>query len=135
MLQCVLTGEAQEAYCALTVAESKVYLTVKTALLKAYELVPEANRQRFRSWEKSGRQTHVEFARDLVTSFSRWCNALNVDTYAAVCEMMVLEQLKDSVPSHIAVHISERKVKTAAEAAALADDYVTQGRWRLQGPG
>ena len=32
LLQCVLTGKAQEAYSALTVADSKVYLTVKTAV-------------------------------------------------------------------------------------------------------
>ena len=82
------------------------------------------SRGRSWSWEKSSRQTHVEFARDLVTSFSRWCNALNVDTNAALCELMVLEQFKNAVPSHIAVYISERKVKTAAEAAVLADDYM-----------
>ncbi|KAK5921567.1 hypothetical protein CgunFtcFv8_018924 [Champsocephalus gunnari] len=128
LLQCVLTGRAQEAYSALTVADSKVYLMVKTAVLRAYELVPEAYRQRFRSWEMSDRQTHVEFARDLVTSFGRWCNSLKVDTYVALCELMVLEQFKNSVPSHIAVYISERKVKTAAEAAALADDYVLTHR-------
>lgn len=119
LLQCVLTGRAQEAYSALTVAESKVYLTVKSAVLKAYELVPEAYRQKFRTWEKSSKQSHVEFARDLVTFFNRWCSALNVDTYAALCDLVVLEQFKNSIPSHIAVYISEHKVKTAAEAAHL----------------
>ena len=37
---------------------------------------------------------------------------------------MILEQFKNSVPGRIATYISERKVKTAAEAAALADDYL-----------
>ena len=87
----------------------------------------------------SDKQTHVEFARDLVTSFGRWGNSLKVDTYVALCELMVLEQFKNSVPSHIAVYISERKVKTAAEAAALADDYVLTHRggrdFRVQGAG
>ncbi len=124
----MLTGKAQEAYSALTVAESKVYLTVKSAVLKAYELVPEAYRQKFRTWEKSNKQSHVEFARDLVTFFSRWCNALNIDTYAALCDLVVLEQFKNSIPSHIAVYISEHKVKTAAEAATLADEYVLTHR-------
>lgn len=75
LLQCVLTGKAQEAYSALTVGESKIYATFKAAVLKAYELVPEAYRQKLRSWEKSSKQTHVEFARELVTFFNRWCIA------------------------------------------------------------
>lgn len=39
-----------------------------------------------------------------------------------------MEQFKNSVPSHIAVYISEHKVRTAAEAAALADVYVLTHR-------
>ena len=38
MLQCVLTGKAQEAYSALGVSYDKV----KMAVLQIYELVPEA---------------------------------------------------------------------------------------------
>ena len=53
LLQCVLTGKAQEAYSALTIVESREYATVKAAVLRSYELVPEAYRQRFRTWEKS----------------------------------------------------------------------------------
>jgi hypothetical protein len=36
---------------------------------------------------------------------------------------MLLEQFRNSVPEKIAMYISELKVKTAAEAAALADEY------------
>ena len=115
LLQCVLTGKAQEAYSALSLAESKVYLSVKSAVLKAYELVPEAYRQKFRLWEKSAKQTHMEFARVLTTHFNRWCISLGVNTYADLCDLIVLEQFKDSVPSHIATYINEHKVKTASE--------------------
>ena len=52
MLQCVLTGRAQEAYSTLSATDCKVYKRVKSAVLKAYELVPEAYRQRFRSWKR-----------------------------------------------------------------------------------
>ena len=50
LLQCVLSGKAQEAYVAL--GDDLTYISVKDAVLKAYELVPEAYRQRFRTWEK-----------------------------------------------------------------------------------
>ncbi|XP_062287781.1 uncharacterized protein LOC133992986 [Scomber scombrus] len=75
MLQCVFTGNAQEAYAALSSEDCKDYSVVKSSVLKAYELVPEAYRQRFRNWRKTGTQTHVEFARDLVTHFNRWCSS------------------------------------------------------------
>lgn len=42
MLQSVFTGKAQEAYASLSVEDAKDYSTVKDAVLRAYELVPEA---------------------------------------------------------------------------------------------
>ncbi|KAL1279658.1 hypothetical protein QQF64_014258 [Cirrhinus molitorella] len=61
MLQTVITGKAQEAYAALTMEDRKDYNKVKGAILKAYELVPEAYRQRFRGWSVFGdHQTHSE---------------------------------------------------------------------------
>ncbi len=71
MLQCVLTGRAQEVFSSLSNSEGLRYATVKTAVLKAYELVPEAYRQRFRGW-KRGDKSHLEFARDLSTQFDRY---------------------------------------------------------------
>lgn len=47
LLQCVLTGKAQDVYSALTVKQSSDYNVLKTAILHAYELVPEAYQQRF----------------------------------------------------------------------------------------
>lgn len=64
----------------------------------------------------------MEFARELGTHFNRWCTALEVKTFDN--NLMVLEQFKNSLPSNVAIYINERKVKTAAEAAALADEYV-----------
>lgn len=48
LLQGVLTGKAQ-VFSALSVGDNGSYHLVKAAVLKAYELVPEAYRQRFRS--------------------------------------------------------------------------------------
>ena len=64
MLQSVLVGKASEAFSSLSVEQSANYDHVKTAILKAYELVPEAYRQKFRNARKLFDQTHVEFARE-----------------------------------------------------------------------
>lgn len=47
LLQCVLTGKAQETYSSLTLEESSGYKVVKVTILSAFELVPEAYMQRF----------------------------------------------------------------------------------------
>ena len=40
------------------------YDCVKNAILKAYELVPEAYGQKFRNYRKQESQTHVEVAHE-----------------------------------------------------------------------
>lgn len=57
MLQSVFTGKAQAAYSTRSERDSKSYRIVKEAVLKAYELVPEAYRHRFRSWTKAENQS------------------------------------------------------------------------------
>lgn len=54
--------------------------------------------------------------------FMRWCAAAKVKTFEQLCELVVLEQLKNSVPEVVATYICEQKAQTAA--AALVDDYV-----------
>lgn len=124
MLQTVLTGKAQEAYLSLTVEDSQDYVEVQAAVLKAYERVPEFYRQHFRTWKKSEKQSYLEFARDLQMHFSRWCSAAEVGDFEGLCNLIVLEQLKNLVPSCVAVYVSEQKAQTATKAAMLADDYV-----------
>ena len=50
LLQSVLVGKTQEIYGSLSVEQSSNYEQVKEAILKAYELVPEAYRQKFRNY-------------------------------------------------------------------------------------
>ena len=61
LLQSILKGKAQEAYTALSISECVDYNCVKNAILKVYELVPEAFCQKFRNYCKQKSQTHVEF--------------------------------------------------------------------------
>ncbi len=124
MLQCVLSGKAQEAYASLSPEDSSSYDKIKSAVLRAYELVPEAYRQRFRSWEKENGQTYAEFARDLSTHFRRWLTALEVTTFEDLCNLVILEQFKNNLPERVSTYISERKVVTAGEAAVAADQYI-----------
>lgn len=57
LLQCRLSGKAREACSTLSVEDGLVYEKVKNVILRAYELVPEAYRQRFRNLKKASNQT------------------------------------------------------------------------------
>ncbi|XP_071058466.1 uncharacterized protein [Pseudochaenichthys georgianus] len=122
LVQCKLVGKAQEACSSLSVEDSLEYDKVKGAILRAYELVPEAYRQRFRGMKKASGQTYVDFAREKKVLFDRWCRACTADDIASVCELMLLEEFKNCVPERTVVYLNEQRVTTLQQAATLADE-------------
>lgn len=123
LLQCKLTGKAQEVCAALSVEQSLNYDVVKTTVLRAYELVPEAYRQKFRKCEKSVNQTYVEFAREKGALFDKWCQASKTKNFAQLRELVLLEEFKKCLPERIVVYLNEQKVVSLSEAAVLADEF------------
>ena len=63
LLQSIVIGKAREIYTQHLLEQSSDYDKVKELILKAYEFVPEAHRQKFRDCWKVPDQTHVEIAR------------------------------------------------------------------------
>ena len=97
-MQSVLVGKAQEIYGSLSVEQSSNYEHVKEAILKAYELVPEAYRQKFRIYLKYDSKTHVEFAREKENLFNRWCHSKEIgQDFKKLKQMVLLEEFKDKV--------------------------------------
>lgn len=123
LLQCKLSGKALEACASLSVSESLSYDNLKSAILRAYELVPEAYRQRFRGRRKSCSQSFVDFARDKGLLFDRWCSASKVSTFASLRELLLLEDFKNCLPERIIVYLNEQKATTLQQAAILADEF------------
>ena len=124
LLQSVLLGKAQEIYGSLSVEQSSNYEHVKEAILKAYELVPEAYRQKFRNYLKYDSKTHVEFAREKENLFNRWCHSKEIgQDFKKLKQMVLLEEFKDKVRPDIRSHLDEQKVEELEKAAVMADDY------------
>lgn len=65
----------------------------------------------------------MEFAHDLLCHFNHWCSAANVTTFNDLCELVVLEEFKNSIPQHVVTYVSEQKAITDLKAAELADDF------------
>ena len=121
LLQSVVIGKAREIYTQLSLEQSSDYDTVKEFILKAYELVPEAYRQKFR---KEHDQTHVEFARTKEQLFDRWCSSKKVGSdHAKLRQLMLVEEFKRCINSDVKAFLNEREVENLETAARLADDY------------
>ena len=124
LLQSVVIGKAREIYTQLPLDQSSDYDTVKNLILKAYELVPEAYRQKFRNCRKEHDQTHVEFARTKEQLFDRWCSSKDVKSdHAKLRQLMLVEEFKRCIHSDVKSFLDEREVETLDVAARLADDY------------
>ena len=135
LLQSSLVGKAREAYSALSVDQSSEYDIVKTAVLKAYELVPEAYRQKFRANKKSGAQTYVEFAQEKQTLFDRWCGSKEINgNFEKLRQLILLEEFKDCLPTDIKTYLDEQKVDNLHQAATRADDYALTHRGSFSRP-
>jgi len=123
LLQCRLVGKAQEACAALSIEDSLSYTQVKQAILRTYELVPEAYRQRFHSLKEAPSQTFVEFAKEKVMLFDRWCVASKATDFSSLRELILLEEFRNCVPEQIMVYLNEQKATTLQEAAVLAEEF------------
>ena len=124
LLQSIVIGKAREIYTQLSLEQSSDYDTVKELILKAYELVPEAYRQKFRDCRKNHDQTHVEFARTKEQLFDRWCSSKKVGSdHAKLRQLMLVEEFKRCINSDVKAFLDEKEVETLESAARLADDY------------
>ena len=124
LLQSVIIGKAREIYTQLTVQQSSSYDTVKELILKAYELVPEAYRQKFRNCKKENEQTYVEFARTKEQLFDRWCSSKKIGSdHENLRQLMLVEEFTRCINSDIKSFLDEKQVETLEAAARLADDY------------
>ena len=124
LLQSVVFAKAREVNSQLSLEQSPCYDQVKEPILKAYELFPEAYRQRFRDCKEEHDQTHVKFARTIEQVFDRWCSSKIVGSdHAKLQQPMLVEEFKWYTNSNVMAFLNENEVENLDLAARLADDY------------
>ena len=129
LLQTVMTGKAQRTYATLSTENCADYDLVKAAVLKSFELVPEAYRQKFRTQRKTENQSYVEFLREKENALDKWCDSKRIDGDAGKLRQLILaEEFLNCVPEEVRVHQGERKTDVNNEMAALADEYILTHR-------
>ena len=124
-----LVGKAQQAYAAMSAEDASDYDKLKKAILRRYDINEESYRQHFRSATKKPGETNRELVARLVDLAEKWMQGCT--SIAEVTDVVVLEQVTNTLPGDVRVFVKERKPKTSLEAAELADDYL---RARKQNP-
>ncbi|XP_068216703.1 uncharacterized protein [Palaemon carinicauda] len=124
LVQSAFSGKAQVVYAALSAEDSGDYDIVKKMVLNAYQLIPEAYRQKFRSWRKMFNQTFVEWAGQKAVKFDEWLAAVEASTFAELRELVLLEDFKNNIPKDVRIHIEEFNIDNVNEAAKAADRFV-----------
>ncbi|XP_069165785.1 uncharacterized protein [Procambarus clarkii] len=121
LVQLRLTGAAREAYTQLSLEECQDYATVKSSILRSFQLTPEAYRKRFREMIKVGACTFAETARDLERRFQKWIEAAGVGSYADLKQLMVMEKFLEMMHPETKFKIQEAGIKEVKDAADRAD--------------
>ena len=124
LVQCSLVGKAQEVYASLSVEECADYERLKAAILRAYELVPEAHRQSFRNSRKQEDRTFVDFVQQKRLHFERWLSSCGVNDFEKLKELTLLEEIKCCVRPELRQQLDDREVKDVRKAAVMLDEYV-----------
>ncbi|VDI67738.1 Hypothetical predicted protein [Mytilus galloprovincialis] len=125
---------AAEIYSALPSEKSYDYDTVKQEVLKAYELVPEAYRQKFRSDKKFDSQTYVEFVREKEDLFNKLLTSKKTDNnFDNLRQLMLLEEFKQCVNLDLKTHLDDKTVGTIHDAAVISDNYTLSHKRSFKG--
>ena len=114
-----LMGKAQSVYAAMGAEDALDYLVLKEAILKRYDISEDTYKHRFRRTEKELVSKLVVRLNDDFRKWTREC-----DTVEQLADLMVMEQLLNTLPENVKIWVEERRPKTSEEAARLADDYL-----------
>ena len=94
-------------------------MTLKSAVLRTYELVPETCRQKFRNSRKND---YIEIAQSKETLFDCWCVPKDIQKdFGRLRQSVLMEEFKNCLPSE--TYLEEQKIDNLHQAATHADNY------------
>ncbi len=120
----LLTGKARSAFVAMDPSHTQVYDFVKTAILKKYEINAETYRLRFRNLNTPADESPQELYIRLKDLFCKWVRYPS-SSKGDIMEAIVLEQFLRVLYPDVRTWVKEHDPTTAAEAARLAEAYIT----------
>ena len=124
-LSALLSGRALEVYSRLSEEAAKDYDKVKIALMKRYDLTEDGCRRKSRASKPEVDESPEQFIVRLDRYLLRWLELSDTEqTFDGLKDLIVKEQLIDSCPKDLAIHLRERAPETLAKIAKIADQYL-----------
>ncbi|XP_069169545.1 uncharacterized protein [Procambarus clarkii] len=124
IMQSQFKGRSQEVFTSLPDSHSFDYDFVKKSILNAYQLNPEAHRQRFRNLRRTSDQTIADFTRQKTKFCNRWLKSLPVTDFDALKNLLIMEEVLSCLPDQLSTFMAEQKnVTDIDELSKLADEH------------
>ena len=129
-----LKGKARAIHAKMDDEDAHDYETIKSALFEGFQLTAEQYRTKFRAMRKDGKDSYKEFVTKAERCLKKWIELdgcqRDVD---GLTDLMLREQVLQVMPVELAVHVKDRKPRSAKEIGQIATEY-EQNRSNLKGP-
>jgi len=123
-LSAYLKGTALSVFSRMTAAEALDYDKLKVALLKRFQMTEEGFRTKFRVSSAQSGETVSQYSVRLESYLERWVELGTVPkTYDGLRDLMIREQIINTVSKSLALYLRERNPKSVKEMVDLADLY------------
>ena len=123
-LAAVLEGQALSAYHDATKDGPVPYDDLKKELLQKFQCTAEGFREKLRNVRPDTDESFMSFVKHLNHLFGRWIDLADIQkTFDGLRDLLVCEQILQSVSKDLAVFLRERDLKTPKEIIQHAESY------------
>jgi len=120
----LLKGKARQLYNSLNDDDASDYDVLKHALLTKFRLTAEGYRSKLRNVKLAEGETFNQLVSRMFTYLYRWIELSGkTKTFSDLSELIVLEQLLNTLSPDVVIFIKERQPDSVEEAASLAQVY------------
>ena len=101
------------------------YDQVKLALMKRYDLTEDGYHRKFRASKLEVDESSEQFIVRLERYLLRWLELSHTErSFEGLKDLVVTEQIIDSCPKELAIHLRERAPETLDQISKIADQYL-----------
>ncbi|XP_052692422.1 uncharacterized protein LOC128170699 isoform X2 [Crassostrea angulata] len=123
-LSALLKGKALDVYALMPKTDAFDYNTLKTALLRRFELTDDGFKKKFRSCRPDPSETFSQFAVRLSSYFDRWIEMAKVSkSFEDLYDLMLRDQFLHVCSQDLKLFLKERLPENLTRMANLADQY------------
>ncbi|XP_078236027.1 uncharacterized protein LOC144584230 [Pogona vitticeps] len=127
IMRSLISGSLAEVYAEMPEELMKDFAEFKKLVFARHGINAEQLRQRFRSLTKKPEQTFTQVGAQLVRLLGKWLSQEGTETYEQLKDLIALEQFYSVLHGELKFQVRERKPKSVAAAAEIAD-FISQIR-------